>query len=309
MNNRKRRDEYRTKGNGYYHFCTDGLTIGKLFYSPEQFAYGMILIGLLTIKFNVKIYAFVLMPNHIHIILSGTGENCIKAFDYLRFKISARLKADGYDPLPEDYDFVLLDIKDQNQMKSEIVYVLRNPLEKDFSTPLGYLWGSGWIWHSTLTQYIKGEKASTLSVRKAAKLTTTNDSLPPDWEFHPALGLLPGSFVDTAMVSRLFPTAKDYTSALVKDYESYVRTARELNEEIEFADIEIKDIVNQVLQDSFNGSSLWNLSQDEKCRLAVILNDRFNLSAEQISHAIYLGIKLVRQVLSSKEYKATKTRK
>lgn len=306
MNNRKRRDEYRAKGKGYYHFCTDGLKIGKLFYTPEQFAYGMILIGLLTLKFNIKVYAFVLMPNHIHIILSGTGEYCVKAFDYIRFKISARLKADGYDPLPEDYDFVLLDIKDLNQMKSEIVYVIRNPLEKNYSTPDGYLWGSGWIWHSTLTPCIKGDKASTLSVRRTAKLTTTNDSFPPDWEFHPAIGLLPCSFVDTTMMSRLFPTAKDYISALVKDYESYVRTARELNEEIEFTDTEIKDIVNQVLQDSFNGTGLWTLSQDEKCRLAVILNDRFNLTPEQISHAIYLGSRIIRQVLSSKDYSAQK---
>ncbi len=74
-------------GNGYYHFCTDGLLSGKLFYNDAQFAYGMILIGLLTLQFNLKIYGFVLMSNHIHIILSGTGDECVKAFDYLRKKL------------------------------------------------------------------------------------------------------------------------------------------------------------------------------------------------------------------------------
>ena len=143
MDNRKKRDDIRSMGKGYYHFCTDGLKGGKLFYTSAQFAYGMILIGLITLKFNIKVYAFVLMPNHIHIILSGTGENCLKAFDYLRKKISIRLIHDEYPPLLPDYGFVLVPITDPRRMKSEIAYVLRNPLEKNISIPYGYPWGSG----------------------------------------------------------------------------------------------------------------------------------------------------------------------
>lgn len=158
MKNYKKRKEYGNKGKSYYHFCTDGLKTGKLFYTQAQFAFGMILIGLLTIKYDIKVYAFVLMPNHIHIILSGTGENCVKAFDYLRMKISARLREDGYLPIPDDYDFVLLDINNQNQMRGEIAYVLRNPLEKNYSTPVGYIWGSGWIYHSSIKDAVTGKR-------------------------------------------------------------------------------------------------------------------------------------------------------
>lgn len=303
MNNRTKRNEYCAKGKGYYHFCTDGLKNGKLFYTAEQFAFGMILMGILTIKFSVKIYAFVLMPNHVHIILSGTGENCVKAFDYLRFKISMRLKADGYDPLPEDYDFVLLDNKDPNQMRCEITYVLRNPYEKNYATPGGYIWGSGWLYYSSLPNLINGEKAENLSVRKLQKVSTVNDPIPPHWIFHPDIGLHPSGFVDCSMVSKLFPTAKDFESALVKDYESYIRTAKALNENVELTQSELKDLVNKELHESFGGSNLWNMSQDDKYKLAVQLNNNYGLSPQQISDSIKLSEKIVRQVIHSKEYR------
>lgn len=303
MKNCKKRDEYRSKGKGYYHFCTDGLKNGKLFYTPAQFAFGMILIGLLTIKFDVRVYAFVLMPNHIHIILSGVGEDCVKAFDYLRLKISERLRKDGFPPLPADYDFVLLDIKNQNQMRGEIVYVLRNPLEKHFSTPEGYKWGSGWIYHSLIKNYILGKRVDEMSGREVSRLSSTRDSLPAHWVFHTELGLLPGSFVDTALVNKLFPTPKDLTTALVKDYESYVRIARILKDEIEYTQSELNGIVVQVLQSHFEGRSLDSLSQDSKCRLATILSWTYDLSSLQISQSILLNEKIVRQVLNSKDYR------
>ena len=303
MRNYKKREEYGEKGKGYYHFCTDGLKTGKLFYTPAQFAFGMILIGLLTIKYDLKVYAFVLMPNHIHIILSGTGENCVKAFDYLRKKISARLREDGYYPLPDEYDFVLLDIKDQNQMRGEIAYVLRNPLEKNYSTPEGYKWGSGWIYHSSIKDAVSGKKVDEMSGREVWRVTSTRDNLPGNWIFNPDLGLLPGSFVDTALVYKLFPTAKDLEVAMVKDYESYVRIAKTLNDEIEYSKQELKGIVEQVLQSHFDGQSLDEMTLDSKYRLAAILSGKYNLTSLQISQSIILKETIVRQVLNSKDYR------
>lgn len=58
---------------GYYHFSTSGLQNGKLFYTAAQFAYGMTLIGLITLWYDVKIYAFVLMPNQYSAALVRTA--------------------------------------------------------------------------------------------------------------------------------------------------------------------------------------------------------------------------------------------
>lgn len=303
MKNRRLREEIRAKGNGYYHFCTDGLKTGNLFYNAAQLSFGMILIGLLVLKYNLKVYAFVLMPNHIHVILSGTGENCLKAFDYFKYKVSLRLKKDGFPPLPDDYGFILREIPDKDSMKSELAYVLRNPLEKDYSTIAGYVWGTGWLYHSGISEYISGKRVDEMSEREVTRLTGTELALPGHWRLHPVLGLLPGSFVDMSLAKRLFPAAKDFEVAMVKDFESFVRTARALNEDIEFSSSEIKSIVNLTLQNNFKGSSLNDLTQDAKCKLAVILGSKYGLSSYEISQGIYLKESIVRQVLSAKEYR------
>ena len=115
---RKQRNEYRSWKKGYYHLSTDGWKEGCLFHTPAQYAYGMILIGLLVLKYSLKIYSFSLMPNHIHLVLCATGNACVEAFDYFRKKINERLVKDGYPPLPPDYGFNLAPITTEKQMRN-----------------------------------------------------------------------------------------------------------------------------------------------------------------------------------------------
>ena len=67
MNNRKEREVIRTGDEGYYHLCTDGLKGGLIFNNDKQYAFGMFLMGIISIKYSLRIVAFVLMPNHIHL--------------------------------------------------------------------------------------------------------------------------------------------------------------------------------------------------------------------------------------------------
>lgn len=303
MYRRQERNEIRAGGRGCYHLCTDGLKDATIFNNDDQYAFGMILIGLICLKYNLKVYAFVLMPNHIHLIIEGTGADCLKAFDYLKQKLSARLKRDGDSPLPEDYWFKLVKIEDEEQLKREIIYVLRNPLEKSLGSVGGYLWGSGWIHFSNMVQAMGGTLAGKMSKRKKIKYFTSEQDIPDHWLVHPYLGLLPHSFVDTALVENLFPTPKDLQTALVKDYEVYFQIAQRLGELCEFSKAEITGIVNQILQKRFDGRNLNNLSEQDKGKMAIILNREYGLTSYQISTSIYLKELVVRQLLSSKELK------
>ena len=73
---RTQREKVKGKPLGYFHLCTDGLKDRKLFNSITEYAYGMTVLGLIVLKFDITIYAFSLMPNHIHIIMKGTGGEC-----------------------------------------------------------------------------------------------------------------------------------------------------------------------------------------------------------------------------------------
>jgi len=305
MKNRKIRAEIKAKGLGYYHLCTDGLKEGLLFYKAEHFAYAMLLLGMITLKFGIVIYAFSLMPNHIHIIIKGTGANALKAFDYLSKHISSMLMKDGYPGL-KDYGFILKDITTEQQMKVEIVYVHRNGYEKGFATPGTYMWSSGWLYYSHIPQMVSGRKAGTYSRREWADLYSISDRIPDEWRIHPTMGLLPQYFIDTSMVDNLFRGVKEYMTMMVKEYEAFVLCAKSLNENPEFSQAEIKDIVNTELQRSMSGKQLNSLSQDEKCKLVILLSAKYDLSPLQISRAVYIKESLVRQILQSKDYKSTR---
>lgn len=301
MNNRKEREVIRTGDEGYYHLCTDGLKGGLIFNNDKQYAFGMFLMGIISIKYSLRIVAFVLMPNHIHIILYGTGANGLKAFDYLKRKITKRLSEDGLEPLPEDYGLKMVRIEGEEQMKKELVYVLRNPLEKELGTVEGYLWGSGWLYHSGLSKMLLCKRIDSLSKRSLNRLLSSEISLPPDWRIHPSIGLLPDSFIDLTTVRAVFPTPKDYQTALVKDYETYFQIANRLGEVVEFNKAERESIVNQTLQKRFNGKDLNAMTEQDKGKLAIILNRNFGFNSYQISTSIFLKERVVRQLLNSKE--------
>ena len=299
---RKRCAEYRSWKKGYYHMASDGWQEGKLFHRHDQFVFGMATIGLIKLKYRLGIHAFILMPNHFHIVLSGNGNDCVDAFNYFRKRTSNRLIKDGYPPLPPDYGFKLIPIEDERQMRNHLLYVLRNAYEKQWCTPLGYLWSSGWLLFSQLASFIKGNKAETLSGRAVRTLIGSETVVPGHWEFHPDLGLLPGNFVDTQLTKKLFPNVKSFVTQLVKDYESYAEIARELNDEQAFSSEEVLDIVNLLIKQFFGNKELKQLTTEQKYFLAARLNQTYNIPPETISQTLFIPIKIVRQVLHSKEY-------
>lgn len=297
-----KRETYRSWGKGYYHLSTDGLSGRDIFADASDYATGNILLGLISVQFNIKIYAYSLMPNHIHLALSGTGADCVQAFDFLKRKLSAMMKRSGREPLPEDYGFNLEPVDTPDKMKTEIIYILRNALEKGLGMVGSYLWDSGWMYYSKGWQALLGCDCSfKLSKRELARRVGGWDDIPESWQFHPYLGLNPYSFVDTSLVHQLFPSPKDLQTALVKDFEVQFQIARRLGELSSFNKTEMESILTQVLDKRFDGRSLKALSDDEKAKLAVILHRELGWDSYQISTTIYIKEKVIRQLLSSKE--------
>ena len=130
----------------------------------------------------------------------------------------------------------------------------------------------------------------------------THVSIPSDRLIHPGLGMvLPQSFVDMGVLHKVFPTAKEYETRLVKDYEAFVEIADQVGEEIVFSVEEAKDIVKQELM--MEGRNLSDLSNDDRCALAVRLNKKYRLDAITLSQAVFIPARIISQALKSKKYK------
>ena len=281
--------------------CTDGKK-GTICHDEAEFVYLVNTISLLDLLFPVKVHTYKVMRSHLHLLLSGRGKDCVAVFDYVRRRINKRLVKDGHPPLPEDYDFKLIPVMDEDQMRNNAIYIARNASEIQNIRPGGYLFGSSMVFFSEIPRLFETVRAGDLSVRTLKKMFQTHVSIPSDRLIHPGLGMvLPQSFVDMSVLHKVFPTAKEYETRLVKDYEAFVDIADQVGEEIVFSVEEAKDIVRQELM--MEGRNLSDLSNDDRCALAVRLNKKYKLDAITLSQAVFIPARVISQALKSKKYK------
>ena len=297
----KRRAEYKSWKKGYYHLCTDGKK-GTICHDEAEYVYLVNTISLLDLLFPVKVHFYEVMRSHVHLLLSGRGADCVAVFDYVKGRINKRLVADGHPPLPEDYDFKLIPVENEDQMRNNGIYIARNASEVLNIRPGGYLFGSSMAFYSDVPRLFEAVWAGDLPVRWLKKMFQTHVSIPPNRLIHPGLGMvLPHSFVDMGVMYKVFPTAKEFETRLVKDYEAFVEIADQIGEEISFSVEETKDIVKQELM--IEGRKLSDLSNDDRCALAVRLHKKYRLDAVTLSQAVFLPARVISQALKSKKYK------
>lgn len=300
--NQKDKKEYKSWKKNYYHLSSDGWKEGLLFNTTEQYANGMTLMGVITLRFDIKVYAFSLMPNHFHILTSGNGAAISDAFAYLKRKLNQRLQEDGFPLLERNYGFKLVPVKDPEQMKTNFIYIDRNAYERQYCVPGGYPWSSCRLQFSRLDDFSEGVCAESISKRKLEELIGTRLPIPGQWRFHPVYGLLPSSFVDTSLFHRLFSGPKEYLTRLVKDYEAYVKIARELDETPVFSKEEADEMARTILRERFPGKAFAMLTHDEKGILAVSMAKQYSLPATLIAEALRLSERTVLQLLRAKDY-------
>lgn len=302
MMNRTTREEYKALPVGDYHLCLDRLEGRFLFYDEQDYRLGMAGVALAHLKFGVKVYAFELMANHAHLVLRGSGEQCVRVFSLLKRRISEQLIRHGRLPLPDNYGFILKPLPDKEALRSEILYVVRNPYEKEYCTPGGHRWGSGYLYFNELASLHGIDKVSALQIQQVRAMAGSKETLPPDWMLHPFLGVLPSNFVDVKAVESLFESVKDYHTRLVKEYETAVKIARSLGETVSFSSCEVRDIVNTELRNSYPGRLFSTISKEEKCRVAVRLYESHGLDSHQLSKALYMSELTIIQAIRSKDY-------
>ncbi len=110
------------------------------------------------------------------------------------------------------------------------------------------------------------------------------------------------SFVNNSLFQRLFPDPKDYQTRLVKDYESFAKLGRTIKEDFTLSQEELSDLANRLSCEQFAGKRITALSTEEKARLCVNLENRYELNTGQISEVLALPEYLVKQILGSKDY-------
>lgn len=301
MNAHKRDErfrEYRTWPKWYYHIVFDSIEKGQLFNNNDEYADGMNGVALGQYIHGLAILAFVLMVNHCHFLVLGSGESIVEFFLLMKRRINRRLKADGFPPLPENYGFKLVRVENEKQLADTIIYIARNPLKACPNIVSGgYLWCSTNLIFSDMNCLVEKIPIKELSYRKSMKTFRTKVRLPEDYMFNPHIGfVLPESYVLTDKVEKVLRNSWRFTYNLVKNIDAYVRIAEGVGDMVVLSEEELNDIIYQSLKEKFNASSVSALSIDDRCRLAVILKKKYRVDTKRIARKIQVEVSVLNKL-------------
>ena len=260
-----------------------------LFRDEEDYIYGMNTIALILLQFpTVVVYAFVLMSNHIHLLLGGPKKDCEAFYDAVVHRLSLWLKRKygltGIVPYGKE-NRTTVTVNGLEHFIIEVLYVLRNPFKAKICFPGDYQWSSVGMYFSARGR-MTGRRASTFTARELRKILKTNIRVPGNWEITPE-GMIIPDFVAWKVVEKAFEgNEAEFLRKLMEPVESRHNQLSGLPMELKFSDQEIAARVQTICRKEFNVDSHLQLARKELFRLCRTLSMRFGTSPDQLQRVV-----------------------
>ena len=302
----KQRKEYQSWGRWYYHMALDSLGDRNLFNDRDEYVNGMNVVAIGQFINKIGVIQFDWMRNHGHFILLATGLECCRFFDYIRFRLNARLVKDGFSPLPDKWFFKLLRLGSLNELVNAVSYSARNSYDarRDI-LPGGYLWSSNYVMFSDVKEIIDYKTVGEIGTCDMIRLLGSKAKLPEAYKVCKLGFILPESYLlktDDGVMTKacsLYKDSKDYTYRIFRDYDTYKRTASELGEAWSPSGSDVDSLIENILNVNYGVKDLRDLDAGKKCDLAVTLGIGYGLRVEEIAPRLHLSSSMVSKLLYS----------
>lgn len=269
----------------YWHLYTNGKETSLLFKENQDFTFGINVLAQTALRFlSVRIIAFALMNNHIHILASGKKEDLTEFFAFFRKRIFRGLnspKSSGFAPQ-------IKEITDLSSMRNHIVYIHRNGYVADKGhTPYSYPWGTGTYYFGPALNNLRTYKDTT-TVERRGMFRGRIPDIPKDWKMAGGY-IAPPSFCSIAFGMAMFRDAHQYYYFLNKNVEEYQSLAIDLDDNEFLTDSEAYTRILAVLKSDYNGTAMKDLTKAQKFDLARKLRYDFRSSNGQIRRVLGLS--------------------
>lgn len=280
---------------------TDHLEVGLWFRDEEDFKVGMNFVAIQGYVSKVKILAYILMSNHLHLIVLADSKNEAEAFiDALkhRYSLYYRRKYGVKEFLRENGKKVDLINTDDEGVEQAIAYVQMNCVAANIcSHPSQYPWGTGNLFFNHSKPV--GKRLGSFSKRALKRLLHTDiDSLPEDWLISEDGYILPQSYVDILFVESCFRTPKRMNYFLVNS--SKAKKRLNADEHLPaFRDQIILAALPDLCQSLFGKRSFPDLPEEDKRECVRQLHFRFSAHVNQIARVCGLTYEEVACLMDS----------
>lgn len=285
-------------GGPYWHLYTDGTRMQNIFCCEEDFAAGMwALASSLHLSKEVRALTFELMTNHVHLIIAGQRENCIKAFNLF----SARLKM-AFPKRKRTIDWSqfkmdILPIESLQALRNEIIYVNRNAFVANPAyTPDSYPWGGGCTYFCSWLKHLTTTPLGELPILTQRALLHTRDITPfADLREINSMPFIP-SFCDIRLGESIFRDARSYFNSLTRNSEAFSQIASRLKDSIFLTDEELYSVLCSYISKQYSVKTPTELTSQQKIDTARHLHFGYNATNQQLRRMLRMDLAILEEM-------------
>lgn len=264
-----------------------------IFKSEKDFKAAMTILAACAGMFpGVKIYAFQLMSNHVHLIVAGEESEvqCFFAFYVGRLK---KYLAHSVDL--SAFRLKLFLVSDLAYMRNAIAYVNRNGfVVNNEVTPFSYPWGSSrYFFQPAACKYdqICGREIGVASLREIMHCRTC-DYLK---DFKVIDGYIsPLEFCHVAEAENVFRDAKQYFYTIARNVEANSEVAKSIGESIFYTDSDLFSVASKIAKEHYGSHNLKTLPIEAKLDVAKRLHFDYNAGDKQLSRLLGIDLMVVK---------------
>lgn len=263
-----------------------------VFSTQDEFRAGMSILAVSAKMFpDIRIYAFQLMSNHVHLVIGGDEQRIQLFFAYFSGRLDRFLE--GRCDL-RNFTLKLFPVNNLSYLRNAIVYANRNGfVVNNDVTPFSYPWGSSsFFFQPTVVKYFEetGKSIGTVFLRTLMHTRSCDK--------YKYLKLIDGyisplEFCDVATAESVFWDAKQYFYLISRKIEAYSDVAKSIGESVFYNDNDLYTVAVQLAKEHYGTHNLRALPATAKLELSKRLHFEYNASGKQLQRLISIDAELL----------------
>jgi REP element-mobilizing transposase RayT len=286
------------KNKYYWHLCTPGTAVPIIFECKEDFEYGKNLMAWCADKFpDVKIFTYTIMNNHLHMIMAGEADRCMRLFETYKAKLQRYLITKERFVSLSKFEAQLIPITDLKMLRTEILYTNRNGyVALPEYNPYSYPWGAGRYFFNSMTDMLTVKSFNELPIRTRRRMCKCKDVvMAHDMKVVGNVIIAP-SFCHIKEAEGFFRTSRQYFASLVRNHEAFCESAKRLGDTIFLPTEELLMAVVSICQKRYNIRQPALLPPNAKLEIAKLLHYDYHANNSQIRSILKMDPELINEL-------------
>lgn len=262
-----------------------------VFPKDEDYRFAMTLVALCAYDCpDIRIITFELMSNHVHFVLFGEEEACLRFFVLFKLRLKKYYEIQKMAVDLSAFEAKTVPIPSLDSLRNQIGYTNRNNFVVNPAyTPFSYPYGAGNCYYLPVNIKRADTRFGQLTFRKKRMLLHSHQmDYPADYAIIDGY-ISPASCCAIAFGEHVFRDARHYFFKISKEIEGFKEIAEMLGESVFYSDDELGAVIYKICKDQYDGQRATLLPHKDKIEVARRLHFEYNAGNNKIARLLKLS--------------------